>query len=139
MALYATKADVQASIQNTTITATTKPSLSDVDGFIKQISGDMEMSMRICGINLPVVGGLDFLKRVCIFGVVAHVYRSVDESETRWKEFERLYDHGKAEICKAGNAIFANSSLDTPKNPPTYTWEDREGDDIPFQRNKAQW
>jgi len=122
---YCAVADIESKIQYTDFSDTSNPTETQVTTFCGEISQDMDDKMQPCGIAVPVTDDdkLKTLKRIACFGVLAEVYRCIDEMIDKAKMYQDLYDKELKNVLNNKDII---SATDEVTNNPTWTGEARE-------------
>jgi hypothetical protein len=98
---YCVITDVQEKMQHIpAFTVSTKPTLAQVTGWIDQVSAGMDAFFSALGILTPVTNAtkLTVLKPICVNGVAAEVYRSLEMENERADMHQRLYDNALKQI-----------------------------------------
>jgi hypothetical protein len=89
---YCAAVDVQAEIQTTAFTTTTKPTLAQVEAFCSEVSADMDAKFQAIGAVLPFDNTevLAWCKLTATFGVCARAFLIMGnylEKHDRYKNF----------------------------------------------------
>jgi hypothetical protein len=124
-------------------TATTKPTDTQVDGYIKQIDGEMRGVIEAAGYTPTPTDAtaLEVLKLYCCYGVAAMVLLAARSRETdEAAAFRKLYDAGLDRIRRGevyGLAVVSASSAALPRS--RYTSNPTDYPEPVIQFGKTQW
>ncbi len=132
---YCATSNIQAKIQYTIFSATSQPTSTEVSNFCDDITQDMDEKFQTAGITVPIVDAdkLKLLKRIACFGVLAEVYRVIDEMIDKAKMYQDLYDKAMKNILDNKDILAAIAIV---INNPKWTGQDRT---IDFHRQEDDW
>ncbi len=96
---YATIAQLQSHIQELTFSGSSKPTTTEVNNWLDEVSDEMDVKMRAAGVTVPVTtpaNAMHYLERIVIAGVLARVFSSIqmesEEAAVRRLEFDAEMD-----------------------------------------------
>jgi hypothetical protein len=135
---YCTTADVLKQLALSEISATSDPSITDVDQYCIDISAEMDARMRAVGVALPVTDAdrLIHLNEVAVNGVAAKVLRAktVKGGDPEWADtYQGLYDAKMARIVERPAIVGATDYPGQPEGT------ERDDDDIQVTRLGTEW
>ena len=99
---YCTWLNVQAKMQHININNTSRPTTSQVNEFIDEVSQNMDLRFQAAGITVPVTDPdkLTALVPVAVNGVRAEIYRSVLSQLDLAAQLQKLYDKEVDRFCE---------------------------------------
>jgi hypothetical protein len=138
---YVALTDIQAHLQNLTISSTSKPTTLQVNGFISLVEAQVDQRLRVLGMStVPAVDNeiVTFLKPIIIHGVLAMVYRGLNAESEAAATFQSLFD-AAMDLLEKDPAIVKieeTASAAVPAGGYSATVSELERT---FQREKKQW
>lgn len=116
MANYCTYSDVQAKLQNITLTDSSNPTTTEVTAFCTQVTEWMNARFRVVGIDTPITDSnlLDLVKPIAANGVTAEVLRSVEMESESAAVFQDLYERALEKIEQNPSILQENTVLASP-------------------------
>jgi len=134
---YCTWQDVSAKMQEIEISADSNPNITEVNGFIDEVSADMDVRMQSVGIDVPVTlaDKLLVIRPIAVNGSKAEVLRSVGMYEEA-KAVQGLYEDAMNRIVDNPTIIQAEETVSQAPGfyqPPATPIIDR------FERGVKQW
>lgn len=135
---YCTWLDVQAKMQHIKINNTSRPTTDQVNGFIDEVSQNMDLRFQAAGITVPVTDPdkLTALVPVAVNGVRAEIYRSILSQLDLAAQLQKLYDKEVDRFCENPSLLTATSPVTGGpgyNQPPSCCRAER------FERCKKQW
>ena len=134
MADYIDIYDIQAKMQNVTFTASSNPTVLQVQSMIAEAEAMADARFNAVGIVIPITDGskVNVITPIIINAVVAEVYRSIGAEPELAADRQALYESAMKNIEKHP-AILREESI-------TYTApEGSTRRDPSFQRDRQDW
>lgn len=135
---YCQLSDIQQELTQFTFSATTKPTSTQVDEYIREISEDIiEPQIRVLA-NLPITdeSGLKYLKTVTVNGVITKIYRSLQHDPEIIRDYQKLFDDGLKRIRDNPNVLIGDTESDKQPGATSSYDSSRE---TRFPRDERQW
>lgn len=136
---YTTTDKIQDDLQGLTLASDSQPTVANVEEWIVALSGEMDQRMQAAGVDVPVTGpqgALDYLERICVAGVLARIYGSIqteaDERELRLAEYNT-----EMERIAANPAIVRATAA--RESQAGYNTTDAGARTVVFKRHTTQW
>ena len=115
---YITTVDINANNQHLNITASTNPTITEVEAMIANVEAEMDARFEAVGIDTPITdtNKLMVVKTISINGVLAMVLRAIDMESMAADRYQMLYDNAMRRIEKTP-AIISETSVSNVTGP----------------------
>jgi hypothetical protein len=128
--------DIEAKLQNISLTATSDPSITEVENMITRIEMEMDSRFRNVGITAPITDEnlVSICENIAANGVAAEVLRTIGKALERAEVLQNLFEE-KIKMIEENPSILETSASDS-----TFTPVDGLGDiNHPFRRGEIDW
>ncbi len=134
MGTYIGIEDITERMKQISFSATSHPSLSEVDGFIEVAEAEMTARLQAVGISTPVTDATKVLvlKGIAANRVIAEVLRAVELATEDAERYQKLYEDAMARIEKRPAIIEETSESHSAP-------EGSKRASTPFRRGERQW
>jgi len=113
MAGYIDIYDIIAKLPHVTISASSEPSITDVEDIIDQVEALMDARFNAAGIPIPIANAdkVEVVEPIAINGVCAEVLREIDHDLEAATARQRLFDQAMANIEKHPDILRETSEV----------------------------
>jgi hypothetical protein len=134
---YCTVDDVQSELRQLTLSDTSKPTVTEVEGWCDETAAEMDAVFGALGVELPIsdMSRLGVVRSWAVLGVCARVLRSVEMENAHAKWFQDMYDN-KLKLVQSWPAILGIPGTTEGPAPKMYT---PSSTDRPFNREEQDW